>query len=248
MKQEKVKTQKLYFVLLAVILLFIGVFIFVWFVGGEKLDFFGVQDESVIKQYNISIPEFDGKAFVYINDNTPFFETSEKTTEAFESYGSLDMLGRCTAAYANICKELMPTEKRESISHIKPTGWRQNKYEGIVDSEPPFLYNRCHLIAFCLAGESANENNLITGTRYLNVDGMLEFEESVARYVDKTGNHVLYRVTPDFRDDELLARGVLIEAYSVEDDGAGICFCVYCYNVQPGIAIDYKTGENHKNP
>lgn len=140
----------------------------------------------------------------------------------------------------------MPTVERGDIGSIRPSGWYQAKYEGIVDSTPPFLYNRCHLIAYCLTGQNANEKNLITGTRYLNVNGMLPFEEQVARYLDQNDHHVLYRVTPIFEGDNLLASGVLMEAYSVEDEGSGISFCVYCYNVQPGISIDYRTGENRK--
>lgn len=193
------------------------------------------------------IPDYVGNPYVEINGNVPYFESSElSVTEAFETYSDLDALGRCGAAYANICPELMPTEERGDIGEIRPTGWVQHKYEGIVDSDPPYLYNRCHLIAFCLAGENANEKNLITGTRYMNAEGMLPFEEKVAAYVDDTGNHVLYRVTPIFDENNLLASGVLMEAYSVEDAGKGICFCVYCYNVQPGIVIDYATGDNRE--
>jgi len=191
------------------------------------------------------IPDYAGNPYVEINGSTPYFTEEERTsTETFERYSDLDILGRCGVAYANICPELMPTEERGEIGQIKPTGWKQHKYEGIVDSNPPYLYNRCHLIAFCLAGENANEKNLITGTNYMNVEGMLPFEEKTAAYVDQTGNHVLYRVTPLFEGNNLLASGVLMEAYSVEDQGEGICFCVYCYNVQPGIELDYATGNN----
>lgn len=140
-------------------------------------------------------------------------------------------------------KKLTPTKERGKIRSIKPSGWRQAKYEGIVDSTPPYLYNRCHLIAYCLTAEDANEQNLITRTHYMNVEGMLPFEE-VARYLDRNDNHVLYRVTPIFEGDNLVANGVLMEAYSVEDNGAGICFCIYCYNVQPGVTIDYRTGKS----
>ena len=194
------------------------------------------------------IPDYSGSSYVEINGNKPFFTDKDTSrTDPFEYYSELDSLGSCGVAYANVCKELMPTEERQSIGQIKPTGWVQNKYPGIVNSSPPYLYNRCHLIAFCLAGENANEKNLITGTRYMNAEGMLPFETKVASYVDETGNHVLYRVTPMFAGRNLLSSGVLIEAYSIEDDGKGICFCVYCYNVQPGIDIDYKTGENRKS-
>lgn len=198
------------------------------------------------------IPEYCGQAYAVIHGNVPFFEEADKNTNAFECYSSLDSLGRCGVAYANVSRELMPTEARGEIGSIKPSGWRQAKYEGIVDSRPPYLYNRCHLIAYCLTAENANEKNLITGTRYMNVEGMLPFEEQVAGYLDRNDNHVLYRVTPVFEGDNLVASGVLMEAYSVEDEGAGICFCVFCYNVQPGIEIDYRTGESmlqeHSDP
>ena len=179
------------------------------------------------------IPEYCGQAYAVIHGNVPFFEEADKNTNAFECYSSLDSLGRCGVAYANVSRELMPAEARGEIGSIKPSGWRQAKYEGIVDSRPPYLYNRCHLIAYCLTAENANEKNLITGTRYMNVEGMLPFEEQVAGYLDRNDNHVLYRVTPVFEGDNLVASGVLMEAYSVEDEGAGICFCVFCYNVQP---------------
>ena len=201
-------------------------------------------DTKLTEEQNI--PEYSGKAYVEINDNKPFFEASEITTKVFESYSDLDMLGRCGVAYANIGKELLPTQERGEIGAVKPSGWCQEKYPGIVKSDPPYLYNRCHLIAFCLAGENDNEKNLITGTRYMNVEGMLPFEEKVVRYVEKTSNHVLYRVTPVFEGANLVASGVMMEAYSVEDGGKGICFCVYCYNVQPGIVIDYRTGKNRE--
>ncbi|MCC8028976.1 MAG: DNA/RNA non-specific endonuclease [Lachnospiraceae bacterium] len=188
-----------------------------------------------------TIPEYSGSPYVAINGNVPFFTEDELTTEAFESYSELDSLGRCGVAFANICREIMPTEPRGSIGSVKPVGWHTVKYE-IVDGN--YLYNRCHLIAYELAGENANEKNLITGTRYLNVEGMLPFENMVADYVEETGSHVLYRVTPMFEGDNLVADGALMEAMSVEDDGAGILFCVYCYNVQPGIAIDYATGDS----
>lgn len=188
-----------------------------------------------------NIPAYDSSPYVEINNNVPFFTEEDYTTEAFETYSDLDSLGRCGVAYANICKEIMPTEDRGDIGSVTPTGWIQHKYD-FVDGG--YLYNRCHLIGYQLAGENANEENLIAGTRYMNVDGMLPFENMVADYVDETDNHVLYRVTPMFDGDNLLASGVLMEAWSVEDSGDGICFCVYCYNVQPGVEIDYATGEN----
>lgn len=194
----------------------------------------------------LKIPEYSGQAYTEINGGIPFFDEEDKAagSVSFERYSELDILGRCGVAYASVGRNLMPTMERGEIGSIKPTGWKQAKYEGIVDSSPPYLYNRCHLIAYCLTAENANEKNLITGTRYMNIEGMLPFEEEVARYLDKNDNHVLYRVTPIFEGNNLVASGVLIEAYSVEDNGAGICFCVYCYNVQPGVTIDYRTGES----
>lgn len=188
-----------------------------------------------------AVPAFTDKAFVNVNDGKPFFTESDYTTEAFERYAELDSLGRCGITYANVCKELMPTEERGNIGSVKPSGWHTVKYD-IVDGK--YLYNRCHLIGYQLTGENANRQNLITGTRYLNIQGMLPYENMVADYVKETGNHVLYRSTPLFDGDELVARGVLLEGYSVEDGGEGISFCVYCYNNQPGITIDYATGES----
>lgn len=188
-----------------------------------------------------SLPEFSDSPYVVINNNIPFFDESDYTTEAFEYYSELDEYGRCGTAYANICQEIMPTEKRGDISQVKPSGWQNEKYDFVDGS---YVYNRCHLIGFQLAGENANPKNLITGTRYMNVQGMLPFENAIDEYVDETNNHVLYRVTPIYSEEELVARGVLLEAYSVEDDGVGVCFNVYCYNNQPGVAIDYATGAN----
>ena len=187
------------------------------------------------------VPAYSGKSYTAVNNNEPYFTSDDLTTEAFENYSELDALGRCGAAYANVCLETMPTEKRGSISEVKPTGWHSVKYDN-VDGKS--LYNRCHLIGYQLTAENANQQNLITGTRYLNVDGMLPFENMVADYVKETDNHVLYRVTPIFTGDNLVADGVLMEGYSVEDEGDGICFCVYAYNVQPGITIDYATGDS----
>lgn len=190
-----------------------------------------------------SIPAYSGQPYIEINNNEPFFaEKEKKNTDAFETYSNLDALGRCGVAYANICKELMPTGKRGEIGDIKPSGWHTTNYHELVEDN--YLYNRCHLIAHSLAGENANEKNLITGTRYMNVEGMLPFENKVAGYVDSTNNHALYRVTPIFEGNNLVASGVLMEAYSVEDRGRGIQFCVYCYNVQPSIDIDYATGDS----
>lgn len=189
-----------------------------------------------------SIPAYTGEASVVLNDNVPYFTDTEYTTEAFESYSDLDSLGRCGVAYANVCEEIMPTEERGAIGMIKPSGWHTIKYD-CVDGK--YLYNRCHLIGYQLSGENANEKNLITGTRYLNVTGMLPYEDQVADYVHDTKNHVLYRVTPVFTGDNLVADGVEIEAASVEDKGASLQFHVFCYNVQPGVEIDYATGDSH---
>lgn len=187
------------------------------------------------------VPAYSGEPYTAVNNNEPYFTSDNLTTEAFENYSEFDALGRCGVAYANVCLETMPTEKRGSISEVKPTGWHSVKYDN-VDGKS--LYNRCHLIGYQLTAENANQQNLITGTRYLNVDGMLPFENMVADYVKETDNHVLYRVTPIFTGDNLVADGVLMEGYSVEDEGDGICFCVYAYNVQPGITIDYATGDS----
>ena len=184
------------------------------------------------------LPAYSGSPYVAIDDNLPSFSQEDLSTESFESYAPLDWLGRCGTAFANISVDLMPTEERESISDVTPTGWVNREYDG------QYLYNRCHLIGFQLTGENANEENLITGTRYMNVEGMLPFENLVADYVRESAHHVLYRVTPVFSGSELVARGVQMEALSVEDEGEGICFNVYVYNVQPGVTIDYATGEN----
>ena len=192
-----------------------------------------------------NIPDYTDKIYVEINGNkTEFSDEDKKRTDAFELYTDLDELGRCGAAYANVCKELMPTEKRGSIGMIKPSGWQLAKYDSV---DGKYLYNRSHLIGFQLAGENANEKNLITGTRYFNVEGMLPFENEVAEYVKETNNHVLYRVTPVFKDTELVARGVKIEAYSVEDSGQGVEFNVFVYNVQPDITINYQDGTSSGN-
>ena len=211
---------------------------------GSKDNADGPQEDLVNNNSYVSldaIPAYDGKAYVAVNNNEPFFTDSDMTTTAFENYSDLDSLGRCGVAYANICKDIMPTEERGKIGMIKPSGWHTVKYDVIKDR---YLYNRCHLIGYQLAGENANPKNLITGTRYLNVEGMLPFENLVADYVNNTGNHVLYRVTPMFSGSNLVANGVLIEAKSVEDNGGGILFNVYCYNVQPGVGINYENGDS----
>ena len=216
-------------IILAIILL-VGVTAYRWY------------QASQMESYSMdTIPAYSGESFVVIDDNQPSFTEEELTTTAYEFYSDLDYLGRCGVTEACIGTELMPTEARGDISSVKPTGWEQEFYD-FVDGEA--LYNRCHLIGFQLTGENANECNLITGTRYMNVDGMLLCEDMVADYIKETDNHVLYRVTPAFVEDELVARGVQMEALSVEDGGDGICFNVFCYNVQPGVEIDYATGEN----
>ncbi len=187
------------------------------------------------------IPEFSGEPYVVVDGNEPDFSEEEKTEESFEEYSELDRLGRCQEACANVGEDLMPTEERSSIREVKPSGG-ENEYYDFVDGG--YVYNRCHLIGYQLAGENANEKNLITGTRYMNVEGMLPFENQVAEYVRETGNHVLLRVTPVYDGKNLVASGVQMEAESVEDDGKSIRFNIYCYNVQPGVEIDYTTGEN----
>lgn len=192
------------------------------------------------------IPDYDGKAYVELEGNQPRFTQEELTTAAYEFYSELDSLGRCGYTMACVGKEIMPTEDRGDISSVKPTGWKNKEYSAdLVDGR--YLYNRCHLIGFQLTGENANKKNLITGTRYLNIEGMLPFENQIADYVKETGNHVMYRVTPIFVGNNLLASGVRMEGYSVEDNGEGICFHVFAYNVQPGITINYATGANWLN-
>lgn len=187
------------------------------------------------------IPEYSGSPCVELNGNVPYFNAADYPDESFESYAPLDNLGRCGECAALVGEETMPTEKRGSIGQVKPSGWVMHKYDWV---DGKYVYNRCHLLGYQLTAENANVRNLITGTRSMNVDGMEPYESKVAQYVKSTGNHVLYRVTPLFEGDELVARGVVMEAQSVEDDGAGISFCIYCYNVEPGVAIDYATGEN----
>lgn len=193
---------------------------------------------------DVQIPVFSGEPFVAINGNIPFFREEEYTTESYESFSELDALGRCGMVMACIGQDLMPTEERGEIGHIKPTGWHSVRYDCV---EGGSLYNRCHLLGFQLTGENANRQNLITGTRFMNVEGMLPFEDMVADFVKETNEHVLYRVTPIYESKEdLLAIGVVMEGWSVEDKGESICFCVFVYNSQPGIEIDYSTGESRE--
>lgn len=199
------------------------------------------QQASAVSVSLEEVPAYSGSPYVELDGNLPGFSLEERTTDSFETYSTLDALGRCGPAYACIGQDLMPTEDRESISSVRPTGWVQAEYDFV---EGGSLYNRCHLIGFQLTGENANEENLITGTRYMNVEGMLPFENMVADYIKETGNHVLYRAIPIFEGENLVASGVVMEAFSVEDEGEGVCFHVYVYNVQPGVEIDYATGES----
>ena len=237
-KRRKNKQSNIYFIVALIIFLIVGVY-------EGKIVFQPIEDNSnVVNQvsYDLaSIPEYSNANYVVLNNNEPNFTESDYTTGSFERYSELDSLGRAKVAYANIGVDLMPTEERGSIGQVKPSGWHLVKYD-IVNGK--YLYNRCHLIGFQLTGENANEKNLITCTRQMNTVGMLEFENKVANYIKSTNNHVLYRVTPIYKDDNLLASGVVMEAYSVEDSGEGIKFNIFVYNVQDGIDIDYKTGDS----
>ena len=237
-KRRENKQSSIYFIVALIIFLIVGVY-------EGKIVFQPIEDNSnVVNQvsYDLaSIPEYSNANYVVLNNNEPNFTESDYTTDSFERYSELDSLGRAKVAYANIGVDLMPTDERGSIGQIKPSGWHLVKYD-IVNGK--YLYNRCHLIGFQLTGENANEKNLITCTRQMNTVGMLEFENKVANYIKSTNNHVLYRVTPIYKDDNLLASGVVMEAYSVEDSGEGIKFNIFVYNVQDGIDIDYKTGDS----
>lgn len=206
---------------------------------------YGVHNVTIANTDEIleAVGEFSGEPYVVINDNMPFFTEDEIIDVSYEKYGEMDYLERCTYAEACIGEDIMPFEERGAIGHVKPSGWHTVKYS-FVDGK--YLYNRCHLIGYQLTGENATRENLITGTRYMNTEGMLPFENMIADYIKETGAHVMYRVTPVFKGDNLLASGVVMEAFSVEDDGAGICFNVYCYNAQPGVEIDYATGESRE--
>ena len=257
-KRKSRKKQKLYLVLLAlIVIVIIGIsndnikkYIEEVIEGQDVLavatnaigDIGKQRAESTKISFSLdNIPEFSNEPYVIVNNNKPNFDEKDFKTRSYEKYSDLDILGRCGVAFANIGKDIMPTEPRGEIGMIKPSGWQIAKYD-FVDGK--YLYNRCHLIGFQLAGENANQKNLITGTRYLNVEGMLPFENQVAEYVKKYNKHVLYRVTPIFKDKNLVASGVQMEAISVEDKGKSICFNVYVYNNQPGVEIDYKTGKS----
>lgn len=210
---------------------------------GQQTESSAPTEITTASSFSLSdVPAYSGKAYISVNGNVPYFTAAELTTTSFETYSDLDTLGRCGETYACIGQDLMPTKERGSIGMVKPTGWHTVRYDDLVDGK--YLYNRCHLIGYQLTGENANTQNLITGTRYLNIEGMLPFENMVADYIQETDNHVLYRVTPIFEGNNLLANGVLMEGYSVEDKGAGVSYCVFAYNVQPGIEIDYATGES----
>ena len=210
---------------------------------GQQTESSAPTEITTASSFSLSdVPAYSGKAYISVNGNVPYFTAAELTTTSFETYSDLDTLGRCGVTYACIGQDLMPTKERGSIGMVKPTGWHTVRYDDLVDGK--YLYNRCHLIGYQLTGENANTKNLITGTRYLNIEGMLPFENMVADYIQETNNHALYRVTPIFEGNNLLANGVLMEGYSVEDKGAGVSYCVFAYNVQPGIEIDYATGES----
>lgn len=234
------KDKNLLFRIAVFVVIILGTFVYRNYIKKE------IKESKVTNIVGLDInnlPEYKGKPYVVINNNEPNFEKSELVTKSFEKYSELDSLKRCGVADSIIGKDLMPTSKRENISSVKPSGWKSIKYNGIDGKS---LYNRCHLIGFQLAGENANKRNLITGTRYLNTKGMLPFENMIADYVKETNHHVRYRVTPIFVGNELVARGVQMEAISIEDNGKAVKFNVYCFNVQPNIEIDYKTGNSRK--
>ena len=236
-EQKQLKKYKITITIVAVVLILA--------VGITAISNFRKSSGSNSSEFSsYDIPTYDSQVYEVLNNNVPYFAPDEYGITVFEEYSDLDAYGRCGVAFANICHEIMPTEPRGEIGQIKPSGWNQEKYPGVVDSEPPYLYNRCHLIGFQLAGENDNEKNLITGTRYFNVEGMLPFENAVRNYVDETDNHVLYRVTPVYDGDNLVASGVIMEAWSVEDNGKGLSFNVYVYNVQPGVIINYSDGSS----
>lgn len=235
--RKQLKLYKITITIVAVVLILV--------VGMTAISAFRRSTTSNNRDFSsYDIPEYDSQVFEVLNNNVPYFNPDEYGITVFEEYSDLDAYGRCGVAFANICHEIMPTEPRGEIRQIKPSGWKQEKYLGVVDSEPPYFYNRCHLIGFQLAGENDNEKNLITGTRFFNVEGMLPFENAVRNYVDETNDHVLYRVTPVYDGKNLVATGVIMEAWSVEDNGKILSFNVFVYNVQPGVIIDYRDGSS----
>lgn len=237
MRRKKKNKKSLSFIIIVILLFCYNYF-------GEDIEEYIINKTSNYNVYDISdIPLYSGKEYIVINNNEPFFTDDDKNLNTFETYGKLDSLKRCTYAYANIDISLLPTLERTSIGSIKPTGWHTVKYDNI---DGKYLYNRCHLIGYQLTGENDNKYNLITCTRQMNVGIMLTYENMVKEYIESTKNNVLYRVTPLFRDNNLLADGVLMEGYSVNDNGKGIKFNIFVYNVQDGIVIDYKTGDSYK--
>ena len=245
MSRNRKNKQKNFLQLVFGVIIIAGIIVFGYI--NENIENINEKEENVVFDLS-TIPEYTSNPYVEINSNIPYFNEENYTLEAFEKYSDLDILGRSGVAFANICKEIMPkpNEERGEIGSIKDlSGWVQKRYDDLIKDK--YLYNRCHLIGWQLAGENANKKNLITGTRYLNTEGMLPFENKVADYINNNkNNHVLYRVTPIFKGNNLLASGVQMEAWSMEDNGQGVCFNIYCYNVQPGIYIDYATGESHK--
>ena len=243
------KKVKLTILFMVALFLIIGSSFCIWKVNNKQDNRIlhedsNVYSKSIVDSEPSIIPDYNGDSYVNLNDGIPNFTKYDVKNIKGELYSELDELGRCGTAVAMIDKSMMPTEKRGSIGRVKPSGWVQKKYPGIVSPNPPYLYNRCHLIAHGLTGQNDNERNLITGTRYFNVESMLPFEIQAMDYIRESENHVLYRVSPYFANDELLARGVEMEAYSVEDDGDGVCFHVFVYNIQPGVKLNYKTGES----
>lgn len=247
-KKKKRQGKKGLIILLAILAIFGLSFGWISFRQGNRYFSTTYNEEnlsdSIVDADPESIPDYSGTAVINLNDGEPCYSDYDLSHINGENFSDLDELGRCGTAVAMLNRDMMPADERGSIGNVRPTGWHQAKYPGIVDSEPPYLYNRCHLIAYAMTGQNANELNLITGTRYMNATTMLPYEEQILRYLDNYDNHVLYRVSPYFKGSELLARGLELEAYSVEDAGKGVCFHAFIYNVQPGIEIDYQTGEN----
>ncbi len=240
--------------LLRILLLIILIIGSVWFFNRlERDQYIGVKDDleaslSIVDSDPGSIPDYAGEDVIVLNENSPSFTRYDLENVTGESYSDLDSQGRCHTAMAMLDQSMMPLTERDydALKSVTPSGYRQEKYPGIIDADPPYLYNRCHLIAYAMTGQGANEKNLITGTHYMNMVTMLPYEEQILRYLHSSGNHVLYRVSPYYKGRELVARGLELEAYSLEDHGTGICVHVFIYNIQPGIKIDYSTGESHQ--
>ena len=242
-KKRRWPWRFLFAIIIALILVAIW-FIYQTKIKTRRVGIAGGLSGSIVEVSPETIPDYTGNDVIVLNNGMPCFSEEDFISITGEHYSEIDRYGRCGTAIAMLHRDMMPVIERGSVGNIKPSGWVQKKYSGIVDSEPPYLYNRCHLIAYAMTGQNANEKNLITGTRYMNATTMLLYEKQVLGYLDRSDNHVLYRVSPYFKGSELLARGVEIEAYSMEDNGEGVCFHVFVYNVQPRIEIDYATGEN----